>query len=799
MVETRKPINHTNRLFKERYEKECLRVNVFMKWLMVSQWFAGICFAVFYSPWTWIGNHYEVHVHVWAAILLGGSLSGFAWLWIKRYPKAVHTRHVIATTQMLWSALLIHLTGGRVETHFHVFGSLAILSIYRDWKILITATVVVAIDHFVRGVLYPLSAFGIVTESPFRWIEHAIWILFEVAFLAPGCRRLRNDIRELCVRQTEIEEAKRTVDLKVEERTRDLVQANELLAQKTAEAQKLALVARYTDNAVTITDANAQVEWINEGFTRITGFQLAEIQGWPNSGFNAGEKTCQQTLAELRRAIDNRKGYNAEIISYRKTGEPYWLAIELRPITGKDGQVERFITIQRDISKRKAIELSLAEAEQRLRSLVNNVPGAFFRRPSGHDSRLLFISNSIESIAGYTPADFCKQEGLSIASLIHPDDIKRVNRVTYDAIKSHEPYEVEYRIIDRDHNEKWVWERGQCVNMDSDSNSMVVDSMIFDITDRVAAEQQNRILQAEIVDASRQAGMAEVATGVLHNVGNILNSVNVSASIIQRHYTKNALAHLEKVTDLVSQYESTFQDFVQTDERGKLLPKYLATVSKKLRTQQESVEKEFEDLTKNVEHIKEIIAVQQTMAKSSELRQQLRASEILRDVMTANKESLKSHAIEVEQQLDDPNLAFQSDKHRILQILINLVRNAKDALVEANLGEPKIVLRSWADSANVHFSVADNGIGIEQDKLDQIFQHGFTTKKDGHGFGLHSSANAATEIGGHLSVNSAGIRQGAEFVLTIPVDTSPQSPGDFQQTPDDTNQQSILSVPGVLK
>ena len=187
--EIRRTIDTTDTLFKARYQKECLRVNGFIQWLMVAQWLAGIAFAAFYSPLTWIGNHFELHVHVWASILIGGSLSGFAILWLRTYPTAAHSRHVVATTQMLWSALLIHLSGGRIETHFHVFASLAILSIYRDWTILITATAVIAVDHFVRGVFYPLSAFGIVTESPYRWIEHALGVLFEVAFLAPGCRR----------------------------------------------------------------------------------------------------------------------------------------------------------------------------------------------------------------------------------------------------------------------------------------------------------------------------------------------------------------------------------------------------------------------------------------------------------------------------------------------------------------------------------------------------------------------------------------------------------------------------------
>ena len=212
----------TNDLFQKRYEHECLWVHRFMTWIMIGQWALGLAFAAFLSPLTWIGQRNEVHVHVWAAFLIGMSLSGFAILWMRMFPREASTRHIVAVVQMLWSALLIHLSGGRIETHFHVFASLAILSIYRDWRILISATAVVALDHFVRGVFYPLSVFGIMTESPYRWIEHAAWVVFEVAFLAPGCYRLRKEVWELCVRQTEIELAKRSVDQQVQRAIRSI-------------------------------------------------------------------------------------------------------------------------------------------------------------------------------------------------------------------------------------------------------------------------------------------------------------------------------------------------------------------------------------------------------------------------------------------------------------------------------------------------------------------------------------------------------------------------------------------------
>ena len=623
-------------LFKVRYEKECLRVNKFMSYLMIAQWFAGLAFATCYSPFTWIGQHNTVHIHVWAAVLLGGAISGFALTWLILYPRSEFTRHVVAITQMLWSALLIHLSGGRIETHFHVFASLAILSIYRDWKILITATVVVAIDHFVRGVFYPLSAFGILTESPYRWIEHAAWVLFEVAFLAPGCRRLKHEIHELCSRQTELLEAKRTVDIQVGNRTKDLVEANHLLAEKTEEAEKLALVARYTDNSVMITDAQFDIEWTNEGFARLTGYDNSEVIGSCPLSFQMTERTQGDVAGRIREAIQTGRGFNGELASSRKDGKTFWMAMEIRPIHNAKQKVDRFIVIQSDI------------------------------------------------------------------------------------------------------------------------------------TDRVDAETENAKLHSELIDASRQAGMAEMATGVLHNVGNVLNSVNVSASLIQNHLSNSALQTLSKLSKLVAENETTLDAFVRDDHRGQRIPAFLVKVTDALTQEKDSVREELQSLIDNVDHLKQIISLQQGMARSGGLLQDLDALQVVREAINACKDDACAIPVRIREDQCLSGSEFRADKHRLLQILINLVKNARDALSEHKNASPQIEVGFKQDPKSISFTVQDNGIGISPENLERIFQHGFTTKDTGHGFGLHSSANAAVELGGCLSASSDGLGLGACFTLQLP-------------------------------
>jgi hypothetical protein len=173
--------------------------------LMVGQWVFGVVVALVVSPYAWEGKVSAVHVHVWASLLLGAALSSLPVALALLRPGWVVTRHVVAAAQMLWSALLIHLTGGRIETHFHVFGSLGILAAYRDWPVLVTATVVVAGDHLVRGLIWPESVYGIVNPEWWRFLEHAFWVVFAVSFLVMLCLRSLKEMRLIAERGAELE------------------------------------------------------------------------------------------------------------------------------------------------------------------------------------------------------------------------------------------------------------------------------------------------------------------------------------------------------------------------------------------------------------------------------------------------------------------------------------------------------------------------------------------------------------------------------------------------------------------
>ena len=194
--------------------------------LMLLQWVGAVLTATIISPKTWIGTTSSVHVHVWAAVFLGAIITfvpvGLALV----YPTRALTRHVIAAGQMLMSALLIHITGGRVETHFHVFGSLAILAFYRDWRILITASIVVYIDHLLRGYYWPQSVYGVLNASPWRAVEHAWWVGFEVAFLCIAIWQSIREMEAIAERQIKLESVNSKIEAEVKERTSELCSIN---------------------------------------------------------------------------------------------------------------------------------------------------------------------------------------------------------------------------------------------------------------------------------------------------------------------------------------------------------------------------------------------------------------------------------------------------------------------------------------------------------------------------------------------------------------------------------------------
>jgi PAS domain S-box-containing protein len=303
-------------------------------------------------------------------------------------------------------------------------------------------------------------------------------------------------------------------------------------------------------------------------------------------------------------------------------------------------------------------------------------------------------------------------------------------------------------------------------------NEPVLIFMLIDITERKQTEEQLKETHKQLLLLSRQAGMAEIATGVLHNVGNVLNSVNVASSCLADSLGKSKVASLARVVTLLREHEGDLGTFLTSDPKGKLLPGYLAQLAGHLVGEQAVALKELADLQKNIEHIKQIVTLQQSFARVSGVTETFQVAELVEDALWMNASALARHEVEIIREFAEVG-PITVERHKVLQILVNLVSNAKHACDDSGRDHKQLTVRVYNGDGRIKIAVADNGIGIPPENLARIFTHGFTTKKNGHGFGLHSSVLAAKEIGGSLRAHSEGAGQGATFILELPIGLQP--------------------------
>ncbi|HWB09769.1 MAG TPA: ATP-binding protein [Pirellulales bacterium] len=288
-----------------------------------------------------------------------------------------------------------------------------------------------------------------------------------------------------------------------------------------------------------------------------------------------------------------------------------------------------------------------------------------------------------------------------------------------------------------------------------------------EIAERRRAEKALESTHQQLVDAARRAGMAEIATGVLHNVGNVLNSVNVSASLVNERMRRSKGNQLTRMVQLLEQHAHDLGDFVTHDTKGKQVPAVLKLIDQHLAEERADVSKELENLLGKVEHIKTIVATQQSYACVSGVVENVGVLDALDDALRLNSSAFDRHHIEVIRNYDELQPA-RLDKQKLLQILVNLLKNAKEALAASPKSDRRLALSASRSGSRLIITVRDNGVGIARENLTRIFSHGFTTKPKGHGFGLHGCANAATEMGGSLTVESEGVGKGATFTLDLP-------------------------------
>lgn len=343
-------------IFSHRQQRVYVQTDQMFSWLLMLEYIGGICCALWISPLSWAGVTSQTHVHVWAAIVLGGLIVSLPMALAVLLPGHPCTRYSVAIGQMLMSALLIHLTGGRLETHFHVFGSLAFLAFYRDWRVLLLATSVVAADHYLRGMLWPQSVFGTTSSSVWLWLEHAAWVLFEVFFLMLACRHNLKEMRADALQKAQLERSHRDVEEQVAQRTIELLRAKE----------QIELAVNGSNDGMWDWNLETDECFFSKRFNELLGYGVngePELPPFfPSLVSHLHPDDVPTVLAALDGHLERQEPF--DVVCQMKSRSDGWLWCRLRgqAVQSPGESYRRMAGFLSDVSKLKQVEEQLARA-----------------------------------------------------------------------------------------------------------------------------------------------------------------------------------------------------------------------------------------------------------------------------------------------------------------------------------------------------------------------------------------------------------------------------------------------------
>ena len=483
----------------------------------------------------------------------------------------------------------------------------------------------------------------------------------------------------------------------------------------------------------------------------------------------------ERTQKQVDAALSGEAEYCIDFRFVRPDGKTGWIHCEGEVTRDEEGKPLRFFGTQADITEHKQAEEKLRESERRFRAIFEGATdGILLADPEG--KRFVDGNGAICRMLGYTREELTR---LGVADL-PPEDRRAYVLGQFEKCAKGEISLAQDVPMKRKNGSVFYAEISSAPVEAAGQPCLM--GIFRDVTERKRAEEELARLNKQLRETARQAGMAEIASNVLHNVGNVLNSVNISAQLAMGKLKDCKVDDLAKAVDLLKTHEADLAEFMATDPKGRRTLEFLEMLAEHLASERDAIIEELRSVARNIEHIKEIVSLQQSHARAYGAAERLVVAEVVEGAIKINQASMERHGIRVAREYAEvPPVVVE--EHKLMQVLVNLVSNARYALIHSGRSDKLITVRissaglrraegtlaPQAGDDGVRIEVADNGVGIAEENLERIFTRGFTTRKDGHGFGLHDAAIAATEMGGKLTFHSDGPGKGAVFELEVPL------------------------------
>ena len=717
--------------------------------LMLFQWVAAIAAAYWVSPLTWAGAASRTHLHVWAAVFLGGACTLFPVGLAVGWPGRAFTRYAVASGQMLMSALLIHLSGGRIETHFHVFGSLAFLAFYRDWTVFVPATLLVAADHFLRGVYWPQSVYGLLTPSPWRWLEHAAWVAFEETFLINACLQSVREMWDIARQRAELEVARQKTEQTVLERTAEL----------KASEERFRLLSAASPVGMFRTDAEGRGVYTNARWSEIAGVSAEEAlgDGWQRA-VHPDDRAA--ATAGWMAAIREQREDEREFRMLTPRGEVRWVHVCTKPIVSEDGRVTGHVGTSEDITARRRAEALQAGQKYVLELLATGA------------SLADVLSALVRTIEEQAPGMLCSVLCLDGERLRHgaapslPEDYSRaVDGLTIGPAA------------------------GSCGTAAYRRERVIVDDIERDprwaeFRDLALRHGLRACWSEPILSASGQvlgtfaSYYGEARSPTDDEIALIEGAAQLGGLAIER---KRAEAELAEARDqaleaarLKSQFLANMSHEIRTPMNAIIGMTDIALETKLDGEQRECLETVKLSARSLLALLNDILDFSKVEAGRLDLE---RVTFSLRDTLgdTLRTHALQAHEKRLELACDvaaDVPDGLVGDPGRLRQVVANLVGNA---IKFTDQGEVVVRVRAeelTAGDVALHVTVSDTGIGIPGDKQERVFgafvqvDGSMTRRHGGTGLGLAIASQLVELMGGRIWVESVPGR-GSSFHFTV--------------------------------